>query len=159
LTIGSIHGGTAPNIIPSKVELLGTLRTFNRELRERLLEQIETDLRLVAARFRLDATITPRDSTRACVNDAAMTELVHNSAVRLFGSEAINPNVRTAGADDMSVFLDRVPGCYFVVGSSNQDRGLNSPHHSPGFDFDEKALDIGADLMAQVALDYLAGRR
>jgi amidohydrolase len=57
----------------------------------------------------------------------------------------------------MSVFLNEVPGCYFFVGAANSRRGLNSPHHSPTFDFDEGALDIGVHMLESVALEFLNG--
>jgi amidohydrolase len=63
--------------------------------------------------------------------------------------------MRTAGADDMSMFLNAVPGCYFFVGAANAERGLASPHHSPTFDFDERALEIGVDVLTAVALRFL----
>jgi amidohydrolase len=59
------------------------------------------------------------------------------------------------GAEDMSIFLNEVPGCFFFVGSANAERGLNTPHHSPTFDFDERALDIGVRMLTSVALEYL----
>jgi amidohydrolase len=59
------------------------------------------------------------------------------------------------GADDMSEFLNAVPGCYFFVGAANAERGLHSPHHSPTFDFDERALDIGVQMLTSVALEFL----
>ena len=62
---------------------------------------------------------------------------------------------RTMGADDMSEFLNAVPGCYFFVGAANAERGLQSPHHSPTFDFDERALDIGVQVLSSVALEFL----
>ena len=55
----------------------------------------------------------------------------------------------------MSLFLDEVPGCYFFVGAANAERGLSSPHHSPTFDFDERALDIGVQVLTSTALAFL----
>jgi amidohydrolase len=63
--------------------------------------------------------------------------------------------MRTLGADDMSLFLNAVPGCYFFVGSANRERGLDSPHHSPTFDFDERALEVGVRMLTSVALEFL----
>jgi amidohydrolase len=62
---------------------------------------------------------------------------------------------QTMGADDMSEFLNVVPGCYFFVGAANAERGLDSPHHSPTFDFDERALDMGVRMLTSVALEFL----
>jgi amidohydrolase len=63
--------------------------------------------------------------------------------------------MRTMGADDMAIFLNAVPGCYFFVGGANAAAGLNSPHHSPTFDFDERALDIGVEMLTGAAIEFL----
>ncbi len=161
LTIGSIHGGSAPNIIPSQVELQGTLRTFDDELKATLLRRIGELVDGIGETFRVQATFEAPPGCPPCVNDATMAALVRETAVRLFGPERVTDRVQTTGADDMALFLQAAPGCYFIVGSANHERGLDSPHHSPTFDFDERALELGAELLTQVALDYLSrgGRR
>jgi amidohydrolase len=155
LTFGSIHGGTAPNIIPTRVELQGTLRVFEPALRERLLDRLREQVRCIASAFRVDADVRMTDSCPACINDANMSELVHGVAERVVGPRHVQSQTRTTGADDMSLFLDAVPGCYFFVGSANAERGLASPHHSPTFDFDERALDIGVQVLTSTALAFL----
>jgi amidohydrolase len=62
----------------------------------------------------------------------------------------------TMGGEDMSVYMDRVPGCFVFVGSANQDRGLHHPHHSPRFDFDEAALPIGCEFLVRAAQEALS---
>jgi amidohydrolase len=84
-----------------------------------------------------------------------MAGLVRAVAERQLGAERVLGGMRTMGADDMSIFLNAVPGCYFFVGSANAERGLNSPHHSPTFDFDEQALEIGVELLMGAALQFL----
>ena len=95
------------------------------------------------------------DACPACINDTAMADFVTEVARRVVGAQNTRGESRTMGADDMSLFLDAVPGCYFFVGSANHERGLDSPHHSPTFDFDERALDIGVQMLSNVALDFL----
>jgi len=65
------------------------------------------------------------------------------------------PNIRTMGAEDMAIFLERVPGCFFFVGSANEQRGLAYPHHHPQFDFDEAALPLGAAMLASAVAAYV----
>jgi amidohydrolase len=156
LTIGSIHGGTAPNIIPGHLEMQGTLRTFDDALRAKLLRRIDELIQDVCHMFHLKGEFHAPPGCSACVNDAGISALVRDTAAGLYGSQAVSESVMTAGADDMSVFLRAVPGCYYFVGSANPERGLDSPHHSPTFDFDEAALDIGAEMMVQTALDALS---
>jgi amidohydrolase len=158
LTIGSIHGGTAPNIIPGKVELQGTLRVFDPPLRDRLLTRIREVVSGIAETFRVTADLRMTDNCPACINDAAMVDVVRQAASHILGAQRVFGGMRTMGADDMSLFLNAVPGCYFFVGAANAARGLCSPHHSPAFDFDERALDLGVQILATTALEFLEQR-
>jgi len=155
LTIGSIHGGTAPNIIPTRVELQGTLRVFDPELRVRLLSRIDEVMIGIAHTLRVNANLELTDSCPACINDPSMAALVERVGKRILGAGNVGNEQRTMGADDMSEFLNAVPGCYFFVGAANAERGLQSPHHSPTFDFDERALDTGVQMLTNVALEFL----
>jgi amidohydrolase len=156
LTIGMIHGGTAFNIIPERVDLRGTLRAFDPALRERLLARLAALTRELAAAFRAAAEVSTRLGCAAVVNDPRVTELVRRAAARELGPEAVVEVPGTTGGDDMADFLARRPGCYFLVGSGNPARGLDRPHHSPEFDFDETALGIAARVLARATLDTLA---
>ena len=103
----------------------------------------------------VESSLEMTDCCPACINDAAMADLVRLAAADADGVEQVTDNWRTAGADDMSLFLNAVPGCYFFVGGANAERGLASPHHSPTFDFDERALDIGVNVLMAAALRFL----
>jgi amidohydrolase len=83
--------------------------------------------------------------------------LAAQAAERIVGSSNVLGGMRTMGADDMALFLNAAPGCYFFVGSANPSQGLNGPHHSPAFDFDERALDIGVQVLVETALAFLDG--
>jgi amidohydrolase len=159
LTIGSIHGGTAPNIIPTRVELQGTLRVFSPRVRDNLLRRMREMIDGIAGTFRVKAGLQMTDSCPACINDAGMAEFIQRVAEQVTGAERVRTDARTLGADDMALFLNAAPGCYFFVGSANPERGLDSPHHSPTFDFDERALDIGVQVLTAAALDFLGAPR
>ncbi|MGH9316814.1 MAG: M20/M25/M40 family metallo-hydrolase [Thermoanaerobaculia bacterium] len=83
------------------------------------------------------------------MNDARMAEIVIETAQRLLGEENVETDTRTLGGEDMSVYLTRVPGCFFFVGSAPE--GAHRPHHSPHFDIDERALAIGTVVLEAVA--------
>ncbi len=160
LTIGMIQGGSAFNIIPERVELRGTLRAFDPALREHLLERVAAQARALAAAFRAQAEVTTRLGCAAVINDPAVTEIVRRAARAELGAAAVVETPGTTGGDDMADFLARRPGCYFLVGSGNAARGLNRPHHNPGFDFDEDALGVAARVLARatlLALEELPG--
>lgn len=155
LTIGSIHGGTAPNIIPARVELEGTLRVFDPDVRQRLVSRIGDLTSGIATTFRVQCDLRMIESCPACINDPGMAELLRGVAGQIIGPPQVLDSMRTLAADDMSFFLNAAPGCYFFVGGANAERGLNSPHHSPTFDFDEQALDVGVQVLTSAAIDYL----
>lgn len=155
VTIGTIHAGTAFNIIPDRVEMRGTVRAFTGEIRERTLRRVEEIVTAVAGAVRCGATVTSRFGCPPVVNDPAVTAIVRNVAAAVVTSGHVVDMSPTTGSDDMAYFLQRAPGCYFAVGSHNRDRGLDAAHHNPRFDFDEEALVIGAKVLGGAALRLL----
>ncbi|HWZ85414.1 MAG TPA: amidohydrolase [Thermoanaerobaculia bacterium] len=148
VTIGSIHGGTAFNIIPGSVRLTGTARSFTEATGKALPEKIRRIVAGTAAACGVAATVRYDRVNSATVNDAAMAELVTETASRLLGDENVETDTRTLGGEDMSVFLNRVPGCFFFVGCARE--GPLRPHHSPRYDMDERALAVGTAVMEAV---------
>ncbi|HEX7253595.1 MAG TPA: amidohydrolase [Thermoanaerobaculia bacterium] len=155
VTVGSIQGGSAFNIIPSQVRLTGTARSFTEATGRALPEKVERVVAGTAHAAGVSAKLHYRRVNRATVNDKKMAELVIDVASRLLGPENVETDSRTLGGEDMSVFLARVPGCFFFVGSAPE--GEHRPHHSPRFDLDERALAIGLRVFEEVALE--AARR
>ncbi len=156
LTMGMIHGGTAFNVIPERVDLRGTLRAFDPALRERLLDRLRAMAHDLAAAFRAEVEITSRLGCQAVINDSGITEIVRRAAAAELGAEAVEDTPGTTGGDDMADFLAERPGCYFFVGGANPARGLDEPHHNWRFDFDEAALGVAARVLMRAALDVLA---
>ncbi len=155
VTVGSIHGGSAFNIIPSLVRMTGTARAFTDFAWRALPEKIARIVRGTAEAAGVSASVDYKRINRATVNDAAMADLVIETAKGLVGAENVDADTRTLGGEDMSVFLDQVPGCFFFVGSAPE--GPHRPHHSPRFDIDERSLAIGVRLLEAVAAE--AARR
>ena len=157
VTFGSIHGGTAANVTADVVELQGTVRAYDASDRDHLILRIREVAEGVAGALRASATVEMREGIPACVNEPAMTALVRRAAVATVGEEHISRgDQRQSVSDDMSLFLEGAPGCYFLVGAGNEQRGVTAPHHSAHFDIDEDALPIGVEVMTRAALDYLA---
>jgi amidohydrolase len=149
VTIGSIHGGTAFNIIPRSVRLTGTARSFTEATGKALPEKIRRIAAGVASACGVQATVRYDRVNTATVNDAKMADLVIETASRILGEENVETNTRTLGGEDMSVFLNRVPGCFFFVGCAREGDALR-PHHSPRYDMDERALAVGTVVMEAV---------
>jgi len=155
VTIGTIQGGTAFNIIPDRVEMRGTVRAFTEQSRERTLRRIEEIATATAAAHRARATVTHRFGCPPVVNDPGVTAIVRQVAVQVVGPERVREAEMWTASDDMAYFLRRAPGCYFMVGSQNADRGLDAPHHNARFDFDEEALVVATQVLGGAALRLL----
>ncbi|HTO87893.1 MAG TPA: amidohydrolase [Thermoanaerobaculia bacterium] len=150
VTVATIHGGDAFNVIPSSVRLTGTARSFSEATGKALPEKIARIVSGTAAAAGVAARLDYRRVNRATVNDRGVAEIVIREAVRLLGEENVETDTRTLGGEDMSVYLSRVPGCFFFVGSAPE--GAHRPHHSPVFDIDERALLLGTLLFEAAAL-------
>ncbi len=158
VTVGTVWGGSAFNIIPDHVEMRGTVRAFTEELRLRTLRRIEEIVTGVASAMRTKAAVTVRHGCPPVVNDPSVTRVVREVAELAVGPGRVWEMAPTTGSDDMACFLDRAPGCYFVVGSQNTALGLDSPHHNARFDFDEGALLVAARVLGGAALRLLEPR-
>lgn len=157
LTIGSIHGGEAFNVIPDQVTLTGTIRSFDPQLRRSMPERIGRIAGGIAEGLGCRAEVEVRAGNPAVINDPQVAELARRAAVRVVGEERVVSPQPTMGGEDMAVYFERVPGCFVFVGSANPERGLAEPHHSPRFDFDEEALAIGCAFLVEAAVEALGG--
>lgn len=157
ITIGKVEAGTAFNIIPQTAELHGTMRAFSKEHREKLLRRIHEMASGIAVAMGASCDVKAFDGCPPCTNDVAMTEVVQKAAVAAVGEEKVDngEEVMTCGSDDMAVFLNTVPGCYFIVGAHNEAKGAKYPHHHPRFNVDEDAMPIGVEVLTRAALDFL----
>lgn len=158
VSICSIHAGHAHNIIPRKVQMVGTVRTFNRDRREELPKRIEDIIRGVVAGAGARYEFRYRRLYPATINDPRMTAFVKECALGIVPRGQIDETVQTLGGEDMAYFLEKVPGCFVFVGSNNKAKGLDYPHHNPRFDFDESAMQVGAELFSKVLTRFLDGR-
>jgi amidohydrolase len=156
VSVTAIRSGDAFNVIPQEAELRGTIRTFDLKVRERVLQRFEEIVTGVAQSLGCAAEITLKRVTPATTNDAAIAAKVQETTRRVLPeSNLTTAGFVTMGSEDMGFMLEQVPGCYFLIGSANRERGLNYGHHHPKFDFDEEALLRGAALMASAAADLL----
>jgi len=155
VTVGSFQGGDAFNVIPDRVDMSGTIRTYDPDVRERVLRRMVEVAEHVAAACGASVDLEIDHLTPAVVNDAEVSEVVREAAEAVVGPENVASGERTMGSEDAAYFIQEVPGCYFFVGSANAERGLDAPHHNPHFDFDEAALPIGVAVMTEAIMRYL----
>ena len=144
-------------MIPGRADLRGTVRTFGGRFWEQAPDLLRDTAQGIAGAFGASAEVRYRRLSGPLLNDPTMTALMKGVAETIVGTERVSDGIRTMGGEDMSYFLQKVPGCFAFVGSAAPGKTA-SPHHSPTFDIDESALPIGAELLSQTALRYLESR-
>jgi amidohydrolase len=159
ITVGSMHGGTARNIIPDEAYFLATVRTFSDAARARVREEAPELCRQVGAAFGVEVEAIYHDEYPLTVNDAAHTTFAAQTVADVFGADGYRPMPSPeAGAEDFSWVLEAVPGCYLMLGASTRPDYEASPsNHSPRADFSDAVLPRGALLYSQLAIRSLAG--
>ncbi|MEE8390892.1 MAG: amidohydrolase [Anaerolineae bacterium] len=155
VTVGSVHGGDAFNVIPAQVELTGTIRTYSPQVKEMVWRRVREVIEGVAAACGVEAELEIVILTPAVINTVEVAEVVRAAAEAVIGPENVFSGERTMGSEDAAFFMQDVPGCYFFVGAANAERGLNAPHHNPRFDIDEDALPLGVAVMMRTLGQYL----
>ncbi len=159
VSVTTVRSGTTFNVIPQRAELGGTIRTFDPDVRAMVLERFERIAHGVGETMGCEVETEVIRVTPALINDDATTRKVQETVRRLLPSADLNTTpYMTMGAEDMAFMQEKIPGCYFFVGSNNRERHLDYGHHHPKFDFDEEALPRAAALMAAAAVDVLTGQ-
>ncbi len=147
VTIGELHAGTASNIIADRATMSGTVRYFNPNFDGFFAQRVEQIIAGVCHSHGASYELNYWKLYPPVINHPQMTKLVSSVALDVVETPlGIFPECQTMGGEDMSFFLEEVPGCYFFLGSANPSQGLAYPHHHPRFDFDETVLSLGVEM-------------
>ncbi len=158
ITIGSIHGGVRGNIIPDSVEMVGTIRTFDTNMRADLLKRLESTVTSIAESWGAKATVTINGYAPVVHNDPALTEQMTPTLRWAAPSPAmVVSSPRIMGSEDFAFFVEDLPGMYFSLGVNDAGVGFGEAavNHSPYFFANETALITGVRAMAGLAWDFL----
>jgi amidohydrolase len=155
LSVAKFTGGSTHNVIPGSVEMVGTVRTFNPELRDRVPELMERVVKGVTEAHGADYDFTYEKGYRPVINDQAVTKMVEDIAVGLFGEEAIAHMPPSMVGEDFSAYQQKVPGTFIFVGAGNEEKGIIYPHHHERFTVEEAALEKGVQLFVHGAFKFL----
>jgi len=156
VSVTTFHGGEAFNVIPPFVDLTGTIRTFDPEVRETVIRRFDEITHGVAAGLGCQAEIEHTVMTPALINDARSAQIAQEVARQVLPeSQVETTGPFTMGGEDFAFMMNQVPGLFMFVGSANTEKGLDYSHHHPKFDIDEAALPRAASLMASTALELL----
>lgn len=159
VTIGAINGGNRTNIIPEKVEMLGTIRSFSKRDEAMMLERVRTIVTKTAeaAGVHVELKLPYTSHYPVTYNDPALTKQMMPSLIATAGSDKIVERPPATGAEDFSFFEQEAPGIFFFLGGMPKggDPATAPPHHTPKFFIDESGFKLGMKAMANIAVDYL----
>ncbi len=157
LTVGKIQGGEAINIVTPRVQFSGDFRTLNIADREFITQRLSEICKAVAKGSRAEAEVEIMGGYPPTVNHARFADFVREAVSEILGPDQLielkKPNM---GTEDMSLYLDQVPGAFFVLGTGNPQKGITYPHHNSRFDLDESVLWIGPALFSYLSYKYLS---
>jgi amidohydrolase len=157
VTIGTIHGGTGPNIVPETVVMTGTLRCFDQKVREQSHADIRTTIAGIAESAGAEAQVAILPNYETTVNNSELTEQMAPVIARAADGKVAQAPLAGA-SEDFSFFAQEVPGLYVFLGvtPAGQDPATAAPNHNPRFFVDESALVVGTRTMSMLAVNYLA---
>ncbi len=156
ITVGSIHGGTAQNIIPEEVQISGIIRTMSKEDRAFAKERLNQIVKGICESSRATAEIEIEESYPNLYNDDYMVDLFKIGAEKIIGKENVllqkNPKM---GVESFAYFANERPSVFYFLGSGNKSKNIIYPAHSSLFDIDEDCLPLGVAMQCQMAFEYL----
>jgi amidohydrolase len=161
VTIGMIKGGVRQNIIPDTVEMRGTIRSFDEEMRDDIHERVTHLSESIAKAARATCRVCITKNYPVTVNDPVLTEAMVPTLERVAGAGKAQLVNKVMGSEDFSFFQRVVPGLFFFLGvvPEGQNPTDVAPNHSPRFFIDEKSLKVGVRALCHVACDFLEARR
>ena len=155
VSIASIHGGNAPNVIPRQVTMSGTMRTMNEDIRSLMQERLRQTVTHIAAGLGVDAEVEIRKGYPVLFNDLAVTEKAENICREYLGAENVHESEPIMTAEDFAYYLQECPGTFWQIGTGTLQHDKSNTLHSPTFNPEERALEIGSGLLAYSALRLL----
>ena len=157
LTFGKIQSGFATNVIPDKVEILGTFRTMNEEWRYEAHKWIKDFTIQTCAAYGATGIVEIPPGYPSLFNDPALTANAQGWATEYLGADNVHELDKRMAGEDFSFYTHHVPGCFFRIGTNKDGKEFTAPVHNAHFDIDEDALKTGMGMMAWCAINALKG--
>lgn len=157
VTVGALHAGQANNVIPAQAKLEMSVRALDPQVRVLLRERICELVELQAASLKVRAEIDWREGYAVLVNASEPTQLAAQVALELFGPERVHTEAKPLTAsEDFAFMLEKVPGCYFLVGNGGPGSAGACMVHNPGYDFNDDIIEPGARLWLALVEKFLS---
>ena len=154
VSVSTIEGGSAANVMAEKVWLTGTIRALNEATRKKILDLVQARCDAFAAMYNTSIEVKYYYSVPVTVNDAGVSQVAAGSATKIFGEKNVLDNMTIMGGEDFAYIAQKVPSCFALLGTRVTDGEAHSLH-SPKMLINEDALPLGAAYLAQAALDLL----
>ncbi|HEY5609763.1 MAG TPA: amidohydrolase, partial [Thermoanaerobaculia bacterium] len=158
VTIGTIQGGARWNIVAESVELTGTVRTLLPEVRKETLQLVRSIASGIASAANATATVEMDVGIPVLMNDEKLSLWSEESLKNTVGNANVKRDPPRMIAEDFAYFAEKVPAFYFFLGVANREKGTTAGLHTPDFDIDERALEVGVNAMTNLVWDYLDAR-
>lgn len=157
ISVGSIHSGIRFNIIPEKLQMIGTIRTLDYDMKALIRKRMMEMVPAIAKAHRAEATINIQDGADITYNHLGLTKQMLPTLQRVAGTENVVEIKAITGAEDFSYFQSEIPGFFFFLGGTPKDMKMSDApsHHTPDFFVDDEGMLLGVKAMSQLTLDYL----
>ncbi len=152
ISIGTIHCGIASNVIPAAIEISGTIRSYDSDIREQQFAELESALGIARA-MGGDYELEIKSGYDATYNDPEISAIIENIATEMAGPDVLHPPQAMLGAEDFGFMTQLAPGAMFQLGAKYDDRERG--HHTPVFDIDESSFPLGAAVLLETAFRLL----
>ena len=151
VTVGQINGGYNFNIIADEVVLKGTTRSYTIENQKLIKKRMKNIIAGVEKTFNAKIILDYKDGYPPVVNEKTTTQNTYNAAKKIVGDDVVEPYL-SMGGEDFSYYTNKIPGCFFFLGTSPKNQKLlSTPHHCSHFDIDEEAMLIGSSIFIEIA--------
>ncbi len=148
LSITSFQGGFTTNVIPTEVKLMGTFRAMDEVWRYKAHDLIRRQTKELTAAMGAEADVHIDIGYPSVYNHEILNDYAMGIAVEYMGEENVGKTEIRMGAEDFGFYSQKIPGCFFRLGTANKKKGITSGVHTPTFDIDERAIEIGIGIMA-----------
>jgi amidohydrolase len=155
LSVAKFAGGTTHNVIPGAVEIIGTVRTLDEEVRKKVPETMERVIEGITAAHGASYEFEYQRGYRPVINDEEITAVVEETAREVFGDASVEIMSPNMGGEDFSAYQQVTPGTFFLVGARNEEKGITYPHHHPLFTVEEDALENGVKMFVNATFRLL----
>ncbi|GGG13089.1 M20 family metallopeptidase [Paenibacillus abyssi] len=157
VSIGSFHAGNTANVIAERVELQGTVRTFNTETRDFIRQRIMDMVQQTCSLFGAEGRLNYREGYPPVLNHKQEAERFFRIGREIVGEQQTLYSELIMAGEDFSYYLHEKPGCFMFVGAGKESLHAIYPHHHPKFDLDERAMVVSGSLLIGMAEDYVNG--